>query len=332
MTTMKATQLTEFSDDPAAYLFHDVERPTAAPGFVVVKVAAAAANPVDWKVTGGYVKEAWNCPLPMIPGYDFSGTVAEVGSGVESFAVGEDVFGVNWGVNDHGTGTPEDPIGGAFAEYIAIPARKLSKKPAGVSHEQAAAVALVGTTAAQSLDLLGCTQGTKIVILGGSGAVGAIAVQLAKLRGAAVTTTCSPRTLEFVATLGADRIIDYTVETWFEDAALAADKVDAVLDTVGTEGTFPGARGVLKETGAFLSIASFEAGVEPDAHAPLTYAARYCLINDPSTQDELVTLLEQGKLKVTVEDEFPFTHAGITALFEKQKAGKSVGKNVVRMS
>ena len=298
----------------------------------MVKVVAAAANPVEGKVMGGHVKEAWNCPLPWVLGYDFSGTVSEVGDGVTGIAVGDEVFAVNWGRNDHGAGSDDEPIGGAFAEYISIPARKLSKKPPGVSHQQAAALALVGTTAKQSLDLIGCGPGKTVLILGGSGAVGAVAVQLAKLRDATVITTCSPRTVDFVATLGADRIIDYTADQWFEDHDLVATRIDAILDTVGEDGTFAASRAVLKDTGAFLSIASFEAGVDPTAHAPLSYAARYCLINSPSDQDELAALVEQGKLDVPIDEEFPFTHEGITELIEKQQSGKSMGKNVLNVS
>jgi len=331
MTTMKAAQITEFSDDMYAFTLADLPVPSPPPGFVVVKVAAAAANPVDCKVLGGHVKEAWNCPLPWVAGYDFSGTVAETGDGVDGFGVGDEVFAVNWGTHHHGAATDEEPAGGGFAEYISLPATKLSNKPAGVTHRDAAAIALVGTTAWQSLDLLGAGSDTTVVILGGSGAVGAAAVQLAKLRGATVITTCSPRTLEFVATLGADRIIDYTTTKWFEDPDLVRTGVDAVFDTVGEEDTFANAKAVLSDTGSFLSIASFEAGVDPAAHAPLAYAARYCLVNDPAVQDELATLIEQGKLSLPVE-EFPFTHDGIGSLLEKQQSGKSIGKNVVMVS
>jgi len=332
MSTMKAAQISEFSGDVAAFSLQDVPRPVARTGFVVVKVVAAAANPVDLKVMAGYLEGTWNTPLPWVIGYDFSGTVTEVGDGVEGFAVGDDVFAVNWGQHNHGAGTEDEPVGGAFAEFISIAAGKLSKKPADVSHEQAAAVALVGTTAVQGLDAIGSVAGKIVVILGGSGAVGTVAIQLAKLQGATVVTTCSPRTFDFVSTLGADRIIDYTKGQWFEDGELVSTKVDAVFDTVGEDGTFAASKSLLKETGSFVSIANFEVGIDPNAHAPFSFAAHYCLANDPIVQDELVGLLEQGKLKLPVEDVFPFTHEGITDLLQKQGGGKSIGKNVLTVS
>ena len=161
MSTMKAAQIVEFSGDIAAFSLQDVPRPVVRTGFVVVKVVAAAANPVGLKVMAGYLEGTWNTPLPWVIGYDFSGTVTEVGDGVEGFAVGDDVFAVNWGQHNHGAGTEEEPVGGAFAEYISIAASKLSKKPADVSHEQAAAVALVGTTAVQGLGAIGSAAGAR---------------------------------------------------------------------------------------------------------------------------------------------------------------------------
>jgi NADPH2:quinone reductase len=329
---MKAAQIAEFSEDLSAVSLHEVPRPAARPGFVVVKVVAAAANVIDCKVMAGYLEGTWNTPLPLVIGYDFSGTVSEVGDGVDGFAAGDDVFAVNWGMHNHGAGTEDEPVGGAFAEYISIAATKLSDKPTDVSHEQAAAVALVGTTAKQGLDVIGSGAGKSLVIVGGSSAVGIVAIQLAKLQGATVVTTCSPRTLGFVSTLGADRIIDYTTDLWFEDAELLSDKVDAVFDTVGQNGTFADSRAVLNQTGSFVSIANFEVGVDPNAHAPLSFASYYCLANDPEVQDELAALLEQGKLNLPVEDEFPFTKDGIVELLQKQRAGKSIGKNVLKVS
>ena len=334
MATMKAARFTEFSSDFSTLKLVVVPRPIAAPGFVIVKIVAAAANPVDCTVVAGYLEGTWNTPFPFVAGYDFSGTVAEVGDGVEGFAEGDDVFAVNWGTDHrgHGAGTAQEPVGGAFAEYIAIPASKLSKKPAAVSHEQAAAIALVGTTARQALATIGTTPRTTVVILGGSGAVGIVAIQLAKLQGATVITTCSPHTAEFVSTLGADRVIDYTTGPWFEDPELRLTTVDAVFETAGADGTFAGARAVLRQTGAYVSIANTEVGFDPNAHAPLSFASHFGLANDPNVQDELATLLEQGKLTLPIEDQFPFTREGLIALLEKQQRGRSIGKNVVRIA
>ena len=321
--TMKAALLRAFTDDLSAFELAELPRPAAAPGFAVVEVVAAAANPVDCIVMAGMLDGVWSCPLPMILGYDLSGVVVELGEGVEGLAVGDEVFAVNWGQRNHGPGTEAEPIGGAF------PASKLSAKPAGLGHAQAAAVALVGTTAWQGLDVLGVGAGTTVVVLGGSGAVGMLAVQLAKLRGAEVITTCSPRTRAFVEGLGADRIIDYTAGPWFEDAALRGLEIDAVFDAAGAAGTFTGARERIRPGGSFISIANVEVGFDPHAHAPLAYASYFCLTNDPRVQDELARLLVSGRLKLPIEAEFGFDHDGIAAMLRRQQGRGSVGKNVL---
>jgi NADPH2:quinone reductase len=122
-------------------------------------------------------------PLPFILGYDFSGIVEEVGNGVAGFAVGDAVFAVNWGKGKHNTEDASLIVGGAFAEFISVPASILSHKPENVSHETAAAVALVGTTALDGLNTAKVTAGSRVLILGASTSVGLIAIQEAKLRG-----------------------------------------------------------------------------------------------------------------------------------------------------
>jgi NADPH2:quinone reductase len=334
MTSMKSAQIAEFRADLMAVELQVAPWPVAVAGTVVVKVVAAAANPVDCAVLAGYLEGTWNTPLPFVVGYDFSGTVVEVGAGVDGFVAGDDVFAVNWGTDHrgHGAGTDGEPVGGAFAEFISISATKLSKKPAGVSHEQAAAVALVGTTAMQALQRIGASSNKTVMVLGGSGAVGIVAVQLAKLQGATVIATCSPRTASFVETLGADRVIDYTTGPWFEDPELLSAKVDAVFDTVGVDGTFAGSKAILRDAGSFLSIANMEVGFDPNAHAPLSFASHFGLANDSKIQDEMASLLEDGKLRLPIDAEFPFTREGVTALLRKQQGGKSIGKNILKIA
>merc|ERR1719410_2116227 len=124
---------------------------------VLVKVKAASINPIDYKIIAGYLADmGWPFPTPFTPGYDFSGTIHEVGEDVKDFSVGDDVFACNWGSNkDTHLNSHADeglPIAGAFAEYCLIPESKISKKPEAVSHEEAAAIALVGLTALQSVN------------------------------------------------------------------------------------------------------------------------------------------------------------------------------------
>jgi len=135
-----------------------------------------------------------------------------------------------------------------------------------------------------------------------------------------------------VATLGANRIIDYTKGDWFGDDSLLRNEVDAVFDAVGQDGTFAAAKMVLRDGGSFISIANREVGFEPKAHAPLSFASYFGLANDPGLQADLAGLLVDGKLVLTIDEAFPFTDAGIANLFEKQRGAKSVGKNILEVS
>jgi len=247
-----------------------------------------------------------------------------VGQNVRNFSVGEEVWAVNWGQGNHNAGNGHVP-GGAFAQYIKIPADQLSRKPRGVTHDVAAAVALVGTTAYQGLFThLQVTKGSKLLILGGASAVGFLATQLAKLKGVDVTVTCSPRSAEFAQHANPDRIIDYTKDNWWE----AGTVYDAIFDTVGDKDAFAHAKLCIRPDGAYVSITNFDAGVSPTAHLPLK-AYFYCLGNSPSVQDELIGLVQTNQLKVPIEASFPFTTEGVRALLRKQEEGKSLGKNLL---
>jgi len=331
--TMKAAVYREFTETGGSdsLKIEEVPVPAVKAGQVLVKNAFAAINPIDWKVsTGGLKGAGWKCDLPFVPGYDLSGTVAAVGEGVSGFAAGDEVFAVNWGVDKHDN--PDDPaatIGGTFAEYTAIAASSLSKKPKELGHDLAAAVALVGTTAHEMLfHHLKLTSGARVIILGGASAVGQLAVQLSKNKGLWVATTASDRNMDFVKDLGADKVINYTKDDWTQDADLKG--VDAVFDTVGEKDAFAKAKTVVKEDGGFVSIASFDAGFDPAAHAPLRFAAFRVLHNDVKVQDELASLLVSGKLKLPIDGCFDFSLDGVKGVWAKSQGGKSLGKSVIK--
>jgi NADPH:quinone reductase-like Zn-dependent oxidoreductase len=246
---------------------------------------------------------------------------------VEGFKVGDRVFGVNWGVGRH-NGIDIPVVGGGFAEYSLVNASKLSHIPNEVSDEQAAAVALAGTTAYQCLfEQLAVQKDQKLLILGGSTAVGQIAIQLAKSAGVKVYTTCSSRSHAFVRQFDPEVIIDYTTSAWEEHPSLR--NIDAVFDTVGASGSFSKAKLVLKPNGKFLAITGGEVSTDVKAHPPLEYAGAYVLRNDPKHQDILVKMIVDGRLKVIVDEKFPFTKDGVAGIFQKVASGKSLGKNVL---
>jgi NADPH:quinone reductase-like Zn-dependent oxidoreductase len=196
----------------------EVDRPAPIPSEVLVRIHASAVNPVDAMIRSGVF------PLlgepPFILGWDISGVVEEVVPGVTRFRVGDEVYGMPF--------FPREA--GGYAEYLAVPSRQLAHKPATIDHEHAAALPMTGLTAWHSLvDTAQVQAGQRVLIHGGGGGVGHLAVQIAKARGAYVIATGSAPKHEFIRGLGADEIIDYrTVD--FTDVVRG---VDIVLETVG---------------------------------------------------------------------------------------------------
>ena len=213
---MKAVYI-ERHGGPEELRYGDLPDPAAGAGEVVVDIHAASVNGADWKVRAGqsYPKTQF----PHVLGRDFSGIVSGVGAGVTDFSVSDPVFGVT-----------EASQEGAYAEKIAIKAAIVAPKPDGISHVDAAALALVGLTALVAIeDTLRLKAGETILIQGGAGGVAAFAIQLAKHIGARVITTASAANHAYVREIGADEIIDYAAQ----DFTKVVSGCDAVLDTVG---------------------------------------------------------------------------------------------------
>lgn len=209
----------------------EVERPEPGEDEVLIRVQAAAVNPIDWKYRRGLVQRE----LPAVLGEDVSGTVAV--SRADGFASGNKVFGLT--------------TSGGHGEYATASATAIAIKPEALSHEQAAALAVSGLTAWQALFDRGCLEsGQTVLIAGAAGGVGHLAVQFAKHAGAHVIGTGSARNREFVLSLGADEFVDYT----HGEVADAVSGVDVALDTVGgasTTSLLP----ALREGGTLVTIA-----------------------------------------------------------------------------
>ncbi len=223
--------------------YGDLPDPVAGPGEVVVDVAAASVNGADWKVRAGHYGQA---KFPLVLGRDFSGTVAAAGSGVDDLKIGDAVFGVL-----------EAGREGAYAEKLAIRAAIIAKKPAALSHVDAAALALTGLTAIVSIETtLQLKRGEKILIQGGAGGVASFAIQLAKHIGAYVIATTSAANVDYVRGLGVDEVIDYNAT----DFTRALSGCDAAFDTVGGE--------VAHKTFAVLKSGGRAAFIASGAQAP----------------------------------------------------------------
>jgi NADPH:quinone reductase-like Zn-dependent oxidoreductase len=243
---MKAAYI-ERHGGPEVLKFGDRPDPVAKSGEVVVDIVAASVNGADWKVRDG--KSGQLSHFPYILGRDFSGVVSALGDGVTDLRVGDEVFAVC-----------EVGQEGAYAEKIAIKAAIVAKKPAGLSHVDAAALALTGLTAICTVeDTLKLKAGETILIQGGAGGVAAFAIQLSKHLGARVITTASASNHDYLRRIGADEIIDYNAV----DFTQVVKDCDAVFDTVGG-GVAQRSFNVLKPGGRAAFIASGPQAPKPD--------------------------------------------------------------------
>ena len=230
---------------PEMLRFGDAPDPVAGAGEVVVDIHAASVNAADYKVRLGGA--GYTVSLPHILGRDFSGVVSALGAGVTDFAVGDPVFGV--------TDAGQE---GAYAEKLAIKAAIIARKPDGLSHAAAAAMALTSLTALWALeDTARLQAGETILIQGGAGGVAGFAIQLARHIGATVITTASAANHDYVRGLGADRVIDYRAE----DFSQTVSGCDVVFDTVGGP-VRAGCYAVLTPNGRLVWIAPAPAGFQ----------------------------------------------------------------------
>ena len=235
---MKAVYFEEFGG-PEVLQFGDLPAPEPADGHLIVDVHHAGVNPIDWKARQGVYADMFEHRFPIVAGFDFSGTVRSVGKHVGGFEIGDRVHGMN----------PLDLVRhGTYAEVTRSPVTAVSKCPDDLSDETAAAIPTVALTAAQSLiDFGGLASGQSVLIQGGAGGVGTVAIQLSKALGATVLTTARADDHDYVRGLGADYIIDYEKQDFVEAARqYFPDGVDLVVDMIGGETLARGYRALRK--------------------------------------------------------------------------------------
>ncbi|MEV6780802.1 NADP-dependent oxidoreductase [Streptomyces syringium] len=271
---------------PEVLEFGELPEPKVGPDSVLIKVRAAAVNPVDWKAQAGYLDGMLQAVFPVVPGWDVSGVVVGLGADTPEFAIGDEVMGY----------VREDFLSrGTFAEYVAAPVRTLARKPANLTFEQAAGIPLAGLTAYQALRAAGTGEGDTVLVHAAAGGVGTMAVQLAKHLGARVIGTAGERNHDYLRGLGAEPVT-YGDGLAGRVRALAPEGVDVVLDLVGggtihtsPEVTAPGARLISIADPEVAALGGRLLWVRPDA-ADLT---------------ALSHLAEQGVLTVEVAEVFP---------------------------
>ncbi|GAA0367881.1 NADP-dependent oxidoreductase [Actinoallomurus spadix] len=274
---------------PEVLTIVDAPEPRPLPTEVLVRVKAIGLNPLEARLRAG------EFPMigrpPFILGWDLSGVVEEAATW--RFRPGDKVFGM-----------PLFPrAASAYAEVVAAPALHLTRKPASLSHVEASALPVVGLTAWQGLvDLAGVTEGDRVLVHGGGGGVGHVAIQIAKALGAYVIATAGGGKREFVEGLGADEVIDYTAVDFTE----AVRDVDVVLDTIGGD-TVERSLDVLRPGGHLVTaVAESDPVLAAKYEAAGMRFSGIAVDPDPVALRGLVELVEQGRLRVHIQETFPF--------------------------
>ena len=287
---------------PEVLTVEDVARPVPADDELLVRVRAAAVNPLDWHYLRGSpylmrLSSGLRTPSDPSVGVDFAGVVESVGRDVTRFEPGDEVFGGR---------------SGAFAQYLTIGEdRAVARKPPNVGFDQAAAIPIAALTALQALREKGRLEaGQSVLINGASGGVGTYAVQIAKAMGAEVAGVCSTRNVEMVRDLGADRVFDYTREDYTESGEI----YDLIVDMVGNH-SLSANRSVLKTDGIMVLVG----GAKGNWIAPLINPVK-AMIQQPFVEQELVTLLAvmnqedlttvadlmaEGKIESVIDTRYP---------------------------
>ncbi|KRE83440.1 NADP-dependent oxidoreductase [Arthrobacter sp. Soil764] len=303
---MKAITYSEYGT-PDVLELTDVPVPKVGPGMVLVKVKAAAVNPVDWKIMAGYLDAAMDLQFPAIPGWDVAGVVESVGIDARQFQPGDEV--IAYGRKDY-------VHGGSFAEYIALPERLLARKPASLGWNESAGLPLAGLTAYQVLNRLGLTSGETVLIHGGAGGVGSLGIQIAVALGAKVIATASEKNHEFLRSLGAEPVA-YGEGLADRVRALRSGGVEVVADFAG--GNLDATLAVLAEGGRHASIADSE--VEE-------HGGTWMWVSPVGADlQELAELVDQRNIRVEVAKVLPLAQSA--EAFRLNMEGHTRGKIVV---
>ncbi|XP_002975582.2 chloroplast envelope quinone oxidoreductase homolog [Selaginella moellendorffii] len=303
---MAALQYSKYGEGATGLKHVEIPVPTPKKDEILVKIEAAAINPVDWKLQKGMLKVIYSIKFPYIPCTDVSGEVVSVGPGVTGFSQGDKV--ISW---------LDLKRGGGFAQYAVAGIKYTAKRPSGVSAVEAAALPVAGLTAYQSLrdsgglKYDGSYKGN-VLITAASGGVGTYAVQLAKLAGAHVTATCGARNVDLVRSLGADEVLDYKTP---EGAALkspSGKKYDVVLQCATTMpwSTF---QPVLSSKGKVIDLTPSFGVMLTSAFKFLTMSKQkmtiFVMSANAKDLGELAELVNEKKVKSLIDSEFPLDKA-----------------------
>ncbi len=307
---MKAAQINKYGGSEVVEFNKNAPKPTASRGQILVEIYAAGVNPIDWKIREGYIP----LQFPATLGGDFSGVVADIGEGVSGFKKGFEVYGY---ASVLGGGS------GSFAEFGSADAKVMAPKPKNFTHVEAGALPLTAVSAWQALvDHMGISREKKILIHGGAGGIGSIAIQLAKHLGAYVATTVGARDLPYARELGADEAIDYKNQS-FE---YLLHNYDAVYDTVGGE-TYIKSFKVLRKGGIIVSMLE-QPRPELMERYGVNAIGQMTQVNSERLS-KVAELAEKRVIKIHVDKTFSLEQAGEALVY--QQSGHPRGKVVLKI-
>lgn len=306
---MKAVRIRSFGG-PDKIKIEEIAPPQPGPEDALVRIKAAAVNPVDWMVREKiYIPEGME-KLPLTLGQDFAGVIEKIPQGAKTdFREGDEVFGETWG---------------SFAELAVVPLKDLVRKPKGLSFDVAASLPMAGLTAWQVvIDTAKARPGMKFLIHGAGGPVGSFAAQFAKWKGAKVYVTGSRPSLDFLMSLGVDQIIDYQNER-FETKV---EDVDVVIEHLGGE-TQARSWQVLKKGGMLINlIGDID---EKAAHAAGVRAVEFGMTYDVGELKQIAELVEKGTIKPHISKVLPLDE--VRKALELNQHGQSHGKIVLKVA
>jgi NADPH:quinone reductase-like Zn-dependent oxidoreductase len=315
---MKAVQITSFGT-PDVLRVNEIDRPEPAAGEVLVAVEASSVNGHDTLVRAGGLKMVSGRRFPIGLGLDFAGTVAATGPGVPDYRVGDRVWGMVHPRQKHANA--------AAAEYVAVPAERISLAPASLTSAQAASLVVAGSTALIALrDSVHLAAGERILVRGAAGGVGTAAVQLAHALGGHVTALARERYAEALRELGADEVLDYT-ETTSEQLG----PFDVILDTVGTE--LNCYRGRLDKGGRMVTVGLSASALAAVAASSVHGSRRIRTFSanpDSALLRAAAEYADSGALRPVIDTVHPL--AEIAAAHQAFERGGALGKHVVAMT
>ncbi|TVU35089.1 hypothetical protein EJB05_16958 [Eragrostis curvula] len=302
--TCLAVVVPRFGGPEVLEIRQGVPVPDLKPREVLVRTRAVSINPLDLRMRSGYGRSIFEPQLPLILGRDISGEVAATGTSVSSFSIGQEVFGAL-----HPTA-----LRGTYADYAVLPLDELTLKPSTLSHVEASAIPFAALTAWRALHgTARISEGQRVLVIGGGGAVGLAAVQLAVAAGCGVSATCGAQSIERVMGAGAEQAIDYTAE---DTESAVKGKFDAVLDTIGVPETERIGINVLRKGGHYMTLQGEAASL----------ADRYGLaVGLPAATAALVKKQMQYRYSHGIEYYWTYMRADVEGLHEIQRlsgAGK----------